>query len=55
MHMEFHNYIYSKAILCFLAAQTVKNLFVMQETWVWSLGGENPLEKEMTTYSSILA
>ena len=27
----------------------------MQETWVQSLGGENPLEKEMATHSSILA
>ena len=27
----------------------------MQETWVQSLGQEDPLEKEMTTYSSILA
>ena len=27
----------------------------MQETWVKSLGWEDPLEKEMTTYSSILA
>ena len=27
----------------------------MQETWVWSLGREDPLEKEMTTHSRILA
>ena len=27
----------------------------MQETWVWSLGWEDPLEKEMVTHSSILA
>ena len=27
----------------------------MQETWVWSLGWEDPLEKEMATHSSILA
>ena len=27
----------------------------MKETQVWSLGGEDPLEKEMTTHSSILA
>ena len=26
----------------------------MQETWVWSLGWEDPLEKEMATHSSIL-
>ena len=33
----------------------VKRLPTMQETWVQSLGGEDLLEKEMTTYSSILA
>ena len=36
-------------------AQTVKNLPVMQEMWVQSLGWEDPLEKEMATHSSILA
>ena len=36
-------------------AQTVKNLPAVQETWVQSLGQEDPLEKEMATYSSILA
>ena len=30
------------------------NLPAMWETWVWSLGWEDPLEKEMTTHSSIL-
>ena len=38
----------------FLVAQTVKNLLAMQETWVRSLGWEDPLEKETATYSSIL-
>ena len=38
-----------------LVAQTGKNLSVMQETQVLSLGQEDPLEKEMTTHSSILA
>ena len=33
----------------------VKSLSVMQETWVQSLGQEDPLEKEMATHSSILA
>ena len=33
----------------------VKNLPTMQETWVQSLGPEDPLEKEMATHSSILA
>ena len=36
-------------------AQIVKNLPAMQETWVWSLGMKNPLEKRMATHSSILA
>ena len=36
-------------------AQTVKSLPATQETWVWSLGREYPLEKEMTTHSSTLA
>ena len=33
----------------------VKNLPEMQETWVQSLGREDPLEKEMATHSIILA
>ena len=36
-------------------AQTVKRLPAMQETWVRSLGLEDPLEKEMATHSSTLA
>ena len=38
-----------------LAAQRVKRLLAMRETWVRSLGWEDPLEKEMTTHSSTLA
>ena len=38
-----------------LLAQSVKNLPAMQETWVQSLGWEDPLEKEMATQSSILS
>ena len=38
-----------------LVAQRVKHLPAMQETWIRSLGGEDPLEKEMATHSSILA
>ena len=38
-----------------LVAQMVKNLPAMQETWVRSLGWEDPLEKRMATHSSILA
>ena len=35
-------------------AQMVKHLPTMQETWVRSLGQEDPLEKEMATHASIL-
>ena len=37
-----------------LVTQRVKNLPAMQETQVWSLGWEDPLETEMATHSSIL-
>ena len=39
----------------FLVAQSVKNLLAVQETQLQSLDREDPLEKEMTTHSSILA
>ena len=38
-----------------LVAQRLKHLPAMWETWVRSLGWEDPLEKEMATHSSILA
>ena len=38
-----------------LVAQTVKNPPAMRETWVQSLGWEDPLEEGMATHSSILA
>ena len=38
-----------------LVAHLVKNLPAMQETWVWSLGWNDPLEKGTATHSSILA
>ena len=38
-----------------LVPQAVKRLPAMQETWVRYLGWEDPLEKEMATYSSVLA
>ena len=44
--------------MCFLGfpgGSVVKNLPANQETWVQSLGDEDPLEKEMATHSSILA
>ena len=39
----------------YLVAQLVKNLPAMQETWVRSLGWEDPLEKGKATHSSVLA
>ena len=42
-------------LLTSLVAQIVKRLPAMWETWVRSLGQEDPLEKEMATHSSILA
>ena len=52
--------LYSAGLLVFTlqccpVAQLVKNLPAMWETWVRSLGWEDPLEKEMATHSSILA
>ena len=41
--------------LASLVAQRLKRLPPMQETWVRSLGREDPLEKEMAIHSSILA
>ena len=41
--------------LVFLVAQTVNNLPAVWETWVQSLGWEDPLEEGMATYFSILA
>ena len=38
-----------------LVAQMIKNLPVMQETWIRSLGQEDPLEEGMATHSSIPA
>ena len=39
----------------YLVAQTVKRLSTMWETWVRSLGQEDPLEKEMAIHSSTIA
>ena len=38
-----------------IIAQSVKNLPAMQETWVQLLGQEDPLEKEISNHSSIIA
>ena len=42
------------SFLSSLVAQMVKHLPAIQETWVRSLGWEEPLEREMATHSSIL-
>ena len=42
-------------VLPSLVAQMVKNLCTMQETWVQSLGQEDPLEKGLSIHFSILA
>ena len=49
--------LFTKYIILFLkdlVAQTVKNLPVTWENWVLSLGQEDPLEKGMASYTSIL-
>ena len=45
----------SQVMMASLVAQRLKHLPAMWETWVRSLGWEDPLEKEMATHSSILA
>ena len=47
-------YSYSWTLLT-LVAPTVKRLPTVRETWVQSLGWEDPLKKKMATHSSILA
>ena len=44
-----------KLVSGFRGGSVVKNLPANQEKWVWSLGWEDPLEKEVATNSSILA
>ena len=51
----FSKFTFKVIMLAFPVAQTVKNLPVMQETWVQSLGGEVSLEKGMDIHSNILA
>ena len=64
IHSVLHSCIYSKTLWsvhlpnsswAFLVAQMVKDLPAMQETWVPSLGWEDPSKKGMATHSSILA
>ena len=40
---------YSWLVEASLVAQKVKNLPAMQDSWIWSLGGEDPMEKRMAT------
>ena len=44
----------SKGLRTSHVTQSVKNLPAMQNTWVWFLGLEDPLKKEVTTHTSIL-
>ena len=53
-HMHMCMYIYM-GMWASLVAQLVKNLPAMWETWVRSLGWEDPLEKGKANHSSILA
>ena len=56
-HLFHHDYVNGslKGRWASLVAQVVKNLPAVQETWIQSLGGEDPLENGMGTHSSILA
>ena len=49
------SFLHDEFFASFLVTQLVKNPSAMQETWVPSLGGEDPLEKGKATHSSILA
>ena len=51
----YFNFVPRASVQDSLVAQMVKSLPAMQETWVRSLGMEDPLEKGIATHSSILA
>ena len=53
--MEFFYLVCPWKLSTSLVAQTVKRLPATRETWVQSLGQEDPLEKEMATHSSTFA
>ena len=56
IYLHYHNsYLCSMKLWVSLVAQLVKNLPAMWETWVRSLGWEDPLEEGKSTHSSILA
>ena len=52
MYTHIHTHTHTQG---FHSSSVVKKPPAMQETWVWPLGWEDPLEKEMATHSSILA
>ena len=52
---EFYSAVYSRYLRVFPDGSVVKNLPPKQEMGVWSLGGEDPLQKEMATCSIIFA
>ena len=55
MYTYIYYYMYFTHTWASLVAQMVKNLPAMWKIWVQSLGWEDPLEKGMATYFSILA
>ena len=55
VEMEILIYLTGRTLIASLVAQTVKSLPAMQETQVWSLGREDPLEQGLAAHSSILA
>ena len=55
MYMVLINVYYTFIHWVSLVAQWLRNLPAMQETWVRSLGREDPLEKKMATHCSLLA
>ena len=55
VHISFQITVFSRFMGASFVVQLVKNLPAVQETWVPSLGWEDPLEKGMATHSSILA
>ena len=50
-----HTHTHTHTYICYPGGSVVKNLTAMQETWVRSLGWEDPLEDGMATHSSIPA
>ena len=56
IYTHIHTYIHTHIYICnFPGGSELKNLPVMYEMQVQSLGQEDPLEKEMATHSSIVA